>query len=235
MNRIYQNTLLTVGSVCTLDKMASGHVLQALRMRIGDELVVFNGRGGEYRARIKSAAKAGAEIELLQFNDVQREPPVAVHLGQCLSRGERMDYAIQKSVEVGVAEITPLFSKRSNVNLATERVANRMRHWQQIIISACEQSGRTLLPVLHEPVPIDHWITKLRGNNFICDFQSGIDDRYNLTSANILIGPEGGFDPLEVALAHQHGFKSFYLGPLTLRTETAPVVAITMMQVKDSF
>jgi 16S rRNA (uracil1498-N3)-methyltransferase len=232
MNRIYQKIVLTVGATCTLDKGSSQHLLKVLRMRIGEKLLVFSGAGGYYSSKLVSAANGVAQLQVLEFFDVLNEPPVYVHLGQCLSRGERMDYAIQKSVEVGVGEITPLFSERSNVKLPEERIEKRMQHWQKVIISACEQSGRTVLPILHRPMKIEQWIAQCEGVSFICDFKPDGLVEGTFDKANILIGPEGGLDANEIQLAHESGFHSLFLGNLTLRTETAPVVAISKLQFK---
>lgn len=230
MNRIYQKIVLAVGASCTLDKGASQHLLKVLRMRAGDQFVIFNGEGGEYKAELVDVAAGAAQIRLLEFVDVLREPRVKIHLGQCLSRGERMDYAIQKSVEMGVSQITPLFSERSNVKLPKERIEKRMRHWQQVIISACEQSGRTILPILSEPITLERWVAMCHGVSFICDFKPDDFVEHSFDAANLLIGPEGGFDEKEAQLAHENGFLSLSLGELTLRTETAPVVAMAKLQ-----
>ncbi len=233
MNRVYQKSILTVGASCLLDKRASQHLLKVLRMRAGEHVIVFNGEGGEYVAELVNVAAGSAQLRLVEFVDISREPAISVHLGQCLSRGERMDYAIQKAVEVGVAKITPLFSERSNVKLATERIEKRLQHWQQVIISACEQSGRTILPVLNQPMALREWVNHCEGVRFICDFKPDQEgDTKVFESANVLIGPEGGFDENEIQLAYESGFLPLNLGKLTLRTETAPVVAISKLQLK---
>lgn len=233
MHRIYQLLDLKCGETVTLDKAASNHLLRVLRMRVGESLIVFNGRGGEYSAELVAVGQQAA-IKLQEFYDIKREPSVAVHLGQCISRGERMDYALQKSVEVGVAEITPLFAERCNVKLDAGRIRKRMQHWQAIVISACEQSGRTTVPVLHEPVELTTWVQQCRGVSFVCDFQPTTSGDMNFKMANLLIGPEGGLTTEEIAFAHQHEFRSLFLGQLTLRTETAPVVAITTLEMSSN-
>ena len=230
MNRIYQKSKLEVGSDIQLDKSASQHVLNVLRLRVGEALIVFNGEGGEYHAKIIGQAKQCAQLQIVEFDAVDRESLLAIHLGQCLSRGERMDYAIQKSVEVGVAEITPLLSSRCNVKLANERIDKRLAHWQSIIISACEQSGRTRIPILNPPMVLTDWISQCQGLSFVADFQrEPITTEPTTKHVNLLIGPEGGLTPGEIQLAHQHQFHSLSLGKLTLRTETAPIVAITQL------
>jgi 16S rRNA (uracil1498-N3)-methyltransferase len=231
MNRIYQKSKLEVGREIQLDKSASQHVLNVLRLRIGEELVLFNGDGGEYQAKIMGQTKQLAHLAIVKFDPVDREPALAIHLGQCLSRGERMDYAIQKSVEVGVAEITPLLSSRCNVKLADERIEKRLAHWHNIIISACEQSGRTCIPILNPPMELKDWMSQREGLGFVADFQQEpIMPDASIKQVNLLIGPEGGLTPDEIQLARHHQFKSLSLGKLTLRTETAPVVAISQLQ-----
>ena len=228
MNRIYHPSDLSENQTITLEKTASNHVVNVLRLRVGNELVVFNGQGGEYLAELVTAGRQ-AEVLLKQFCDIKREPAISVHLGQCLSRGERMDYAIQKAVEVGVAEITPLFCERSNVKLPSDRIAKKIQHWQGVIISASEQSGRTIVPVLHQPIWLSDWVSQCEGASFICDFNPSDQLTHDFQQANLLIGPEGGLTPTEIELAYHYGFQSLHLGNLTLRTETAPIVAITKL------
>lgn len=231
MNRIYQKTKLLIGSNIFLDKSASQHVLNVLRLRVGESLIVFNGEGGEYHAKLIGHIKQAAQLHIVHFDSVDREPSLAIHLGQCLSRGERMDYAIQKSVELGVDEITPLLSLRCNVKLADERIEKRLGHWQNIIISACEQSGRTRIPQLNPPMVLTDWLSQCRGLSFVADFeQESIAPDLTIKHVNVLIGPEGGLTRDEIYLAQEHDFKSLSLGPLTLRTETAPIVALTKLQ-----
>lgn len=231
MNRIYQKIKLEVGSDIHLDKPASQHVLNVLRLRLGESLIVFNGEGGEYHAKLMGQTKPSAQLHIVHFDSVDREPSLAIHLGQCLSRGERMDYAIQKSVEVGVNEITPLLSLRCNVKLADERVEKRLAHWQNIIISACEQSGRTRIPKLNPPMVLSDWVSQCQGLSFVADFeQEPIGPDPAIKQMNVLIGPEGGLTRDEIQLARQYHFKSLSLGKLTLRTETAPIVALTKLQ-----
>ena len=159
--------------------------------------------------------------------------PLSVHLGQGLSRGERMNYAIQKSVELGVAAITPLLTERCNVTLSAERLQKRLDHWRKVIISACEQSGRTRIPTIHPPQPMNNWIDHCEGLRFICNFNE--DAQANTTrssKASLLVGPEGGLTDNETSYAHQNEFRPLSLGPRVLRTETAAVVALTKLQMK---
>lgn len=227
MNRIYQNVHLKMGGDITLSSAASHHLLKVLRLRVGEQLVLFNGLGGEYIAELTAVSGKCAHCHVIDFTDVNRESPVAVHLGQGLSRGDRMDYVIQKSVEMGVAEITPLFTERCQVKLDPARLEKRMSHWQGILISAAEQSGRTALPVLHQPLTLTEWLSHITGFGLVCDFnQSNFDVSELQDHINLLIGPESGFTTDELESAYQKKFKSLSLGPRTLRTETAPIAAL---------
>lgn len=230
--RVYYQETLTPGAQVTLDRQASQHVLRVMRLRRGDGLIVFNGQGGEYEAAITSTAQGQAELVVGNFLPVDRESPVAVHLGQGLSRGERMDYAIQKAVEVGVASITPLFTERCNVKLTPDRVDKRMMHWEKVIISACEQSGRTKIPALHRPVALTDWLPEAPGRRLACMISddppttrvSPIDQ-----AVSLLIGPEGGLTTAECDAAKSQAFSPFSLGFCTLRTETAAPVAVALV------
>ncbi len=161
------------------------------------------------------------------------ESPLRTHLGQALSRGERMDWAIQKAVELGVSEITPLFTERCEVKLQGERADKRQAHWQQIAVSACEQCGRSSVPVIHPPMALHDWLSALQVDVRLVLHHRTEQDLQSLPapeSAALLIGPEGGLSAGEIAQAEQAGFHAARFGPRVLRTETAPVVALTMLQ-----
>lgn len=231
--RLYQSVDLAVGSRVTLSPNAFRHAVKSLRLRESDEIILFNGQGGEYRATLVSVKRDAADVTIDAFEAVSRELNLSIHLGQCLSRSERMDYAIQKSVEVGVTEITPLIAERCQFKLPSERLAKRLAHWQQIIISACEQSGRTCVPVLNMPQPLAAWVATTTGERLVCDGAVSSSIQYEAVQNNtisLLVGPEGGLTVSELELSYQHGFTGFSLGSRTLRTETAPIVAITLLQ-----
>jgi len=190
--------------------------------------------GGEYYGKLVTATKDNAVIELTQFKDVNRDSPLSIHLLQSISRGERMDYVIQKATELGVATITPLFTERCMVKLSADRLAKRLLHWQLITISASEQSGRCRLPEIKPAINLAGYLSRHQGIGFICDTKSESSINNYLKLANevsLLIGPEGGFADHEIQAAKAQGFKSLSLGPRTLRTETAPIVALTLLQV----
>jgi len=162
----------------------------------------------------------------------QIESPLRIHLGQGLSRGERMDWAIQKATELGVSEITPIVSERCEVRLKDERAEKRQAHWQQIAISACEQCGRSVVPVIHAPMALADWIKKTEADlklvlHPVAEPLTSHDKPGTLA---FLIGPEGGLNDAEVDQAQDAGFHAARLGPRVLRTETAPVVALSVAQ-----
>ena len=235
--RIYVDQDFVVGQDLTLDAFASGHICRVLRMKSGRPLILFNGRGGEYKAELKNADPKQASVEILEFDAVERESHLPIHLGLGLSRGDRFDWAIQKAVELGVTSITPLNCSRSDSISDTKRLAKKMQHWNKLILSACEQSGRTRLPELNEPKPCGDWASvmgKSRGYFFVPGKQSiGARLSQNIeavTAVGLAIGPEGGFTYEEEELFLEEGFEAVSLGPRVLRTETAPVVAITLFQ-----
>ena len=234
--RLYTAKNLVEGERISLDEQKSQHLLRVLRARIGDSVIVFDGKQGEYSGTLIEANKSNAVIKLIQYQNVDRESPLAIHLLQGISRGERMDYVIQKASELGVAFITPLFTARCTVKLSGERLAKRVAHWQSIAISACEQSGRCHLPKITPAITLKNCMRQHQGNGFICDTaaEHSIHDYPKLNgSVSVLIGPEGGFTKDEIQLAKDAGFQSLSLGPRILRTETATVVAATLLQMQS--
>lgn len=234
--RIYTDTPLAVSTTLVLSKQASHHVLRVLRCRENDPLTLFNGRGGSYAGRIVSASKSLVEVEILDFESEPAEPALLITLGLGISRSLHMDYAVQKSVELGVHALAPLFMQRGNVKLDHKRAKSRMEHWQKIIIHACEQSGRNTLPTLCAPLDLHEWVS---GNPdaarfiFVPSAQQPLAGVAGINSreVSILVGPEGGFTDAEQETAEKHGYVPVNLGPRTLRTETASVAAITALQV----
>lgn len=230
--RIFQKTKLAVGSIIELDAQASHHVGRVLRSKVGESLIVFNGEGGEYEAVIQSITKKTVTVELLKFINRDTKSNVHIHLGQALAKGEKMDWIIQKAVELGVAETTPLHTERSNVKLPADRLAKKLAHWQQVAISACEQSGRTDVPVIHSPIALNDWLSQTKFNHgFVLSptantkLSGSVEGRIGL-----IIGPEGGLTTQEIILAESKLFKAIQLGPRVLRTETAAIAAIVAVQ-----
>lgn len=234
MTRIYTNQTIKKHAVIRLDSEASGHLLRVLRMKKDDVLNVFDGKGHEYSAKITEIQKKHAVISIEQPIDSLTESPLWIHLGQSISRGEKMDYSLQKSVELGVQKITPLFTTRGGVKLTKDRLEKKVLHWQKVIISACEQCGRSYLPQLMAPQSLDDWLKNCEEEMRFVLAPSGEhqlrDIKFEDERVALLIGPEGGLDESEIDLAKTFSFAPLRLGPRILRTETAAPTAVAALQ-----
>lgn len=233
--RIYLPVPLAPGALVTLDEMATRHVTRVLRLRPGAAVVLFNGEGGEYAAVLKEAGREGLTARVSVFHAVECESPLSITLAQGVSRAERMDYTIQKAVELGVTRIVPVFTARSVVDLRGDRLQRRLQHWQGVIIAACEQCGRNRVPALAAAVELADWLhgatipdaCRLVLNHRATD---ALHTRAPGTALTLLIGPEGGLEEQEIAQAERAGFVGVRLGPRVLRTETAAVTALAALQ-----
>lgn len=241
VTRIHIDEALAEGGRVLLDATASNHLLRVLRLRVGAPVVVFNGRGGEYHAVIDSADQGKAALRIGSHDPVERESPLRITLAQGVSRGERMDYTLQKSVELGVDRIIPLTTEFSQVRLDGARLERRMAHWSGVIGSACEQSGRTRLPVLEAQQALLPWLAALTPTpadpaptlRLVLDprGEAGLTGLVRHPARlTLLIGPEGGLSAGEIAAARAAGFIGLRLGPRILRTETAAVAALAALQ-----
>lgn len=232
--RIYQPIPLSRDQVIELDAQATVHLARVLRLKPGDELVVFNGEGGEYRAAVETVSRRTARIRLDEFVDRSVESPLELVLVQGVSRGERMDYTVQKAVELGVTRIIPVLTERTVVNIEGERQERRRMHWQSIAISACEQSGRTRVPEISSIMALYDWLGMPdEGARFVLHHraESSFNTSGNLpTSITLLIGPEGGLSKTEITAACSTGYCPIRLGQRVLRTETAAVTALSILQ-----
>jgi 16S rRNA (uracil1498-N3)-methyltransferase len=231
--RIYIDQDMAITESVSLDENASHYLSKVLRMQEGRELIVFNGKGGEFSAQIKEISKKCVIIEIGKLTEENRQSPLQLELAIGISRGERMDWVLQKATELGVSRIIPLITERTEVKVKGEKQDKKMQHWRQIIISACEQCHRNLLPALCEPQSIDEW---LAGVSTDCRFvlhhrnDQSLAKSVSPNSVSLLIGPEGGLSEDEIVLAENYQFQSLRLGPRVLRTETAPVAAISLVQ-----
>jgi len=230
-NRIFVEAVLAESETLELQAETAHYLSRVLRLRNGDRLQVFNGPGHEFLAEVVELTRNQVTLKLLRPVETLANPVLQLHLGLGLSRGERMDYAIQKSTELGVASITPLFTSRSEVKLDPARLKKRLRHWQKIAISACEQCGRSVVPTINTPVDLTEWI-EATGGGIIFHPQgaSRLRDVDIASTQNLLSGPEGGFTEDEITLARAQGFQVVSLGPRTLRAETTPIVALALLQ-----
>ncbi|MDM3870842.1 16S rRNA (uracil(1498)-N(3))-methyltransferase [Porticoccus sp. W117] len=234
ISRIYLNQPLAVGSEVTLSPEATRHLVTVLRAQAGAQVVLFNGTGGEYSATLVEIGKKQALARIDHFSDIDRASPLAIHLGIGLSRGDRFDTVVQKATELGVAEITPLYTERTEVKLKGDRADKKLRHWQQIAISACEQCQLNRVPTIHHPVTLQEWLANTSAKQkFVLHHRSEKalrDYRDTPHSVALAIGPEGGLSDMEIQACHDRDFKNLTLGPRVLRTETAPLAAISLLQ-----
>ena len=231
--RIYTPHSLTVGQSLVLEDAAAHYLGKVLRMQPGRELVLFNGQGGEFQAQIADMGKKQVTLAIGEFSAADRESPLQLELAIGVSRGERMDWVLQKATELGVTRITPLLTERTEVKLAGERQDKKVQHWQHILISACEQCQRNILPLLSEPRDLDEWLAQVDAQHkFVLHHRdsSGLPDDTTVASVALLIGPEGGLSDHEIERARVKGFAPLTLGPRVLRTETAPIAAISLVQ-----
>ncbi|MFT2099042.1 16S rRNA (uracil(1498)-N(3))-methyltransferase [Marinomonas sp. 2405UD66-6] len=232
--RIFIDTDLNENTKINLPDSTFQHVCKVLRLKSDHPVRVFNGKGGQYHATLCDVEKRSASLSISHFEPLHNESPIQVTIGQTLSRGERMDYAIQKSVEAGVYAIQPLFSERCEVKLQDNRAEKRQLHWQQVAISAAEQCGRGVVPIVYPPINLADWLDNCNemlmltlhhhSAKPINQFQYPENKQVCL-----LIGPEGGLTENEVQLSENKGFKAITLGPRVLRTETAPIVALSVI------
>ncbi len=233
MTRIFSALPLSPGIDLELPERAARHVA-VLRMRPGEELTLFDGTGGEYRAVLLEVSRRCVLVRVGRHSPVERESALQITLLQGISRGERMDYTLQKAVELGVTRIVPLSTRRSNVRLDEERARRRQEHWQGVVIGACEQCGRNRVPPVLPVTPF-----KVLGHLGLPDVRLMLQAGGGCSLPEIpqtpaelalLAGPEGGFSPDETELARREGFTALTLGPRVLRTETAALAAISALQ-----
>ncbi|MGP1717177.1 MAG: 16S rRNA (uracil(1498)-N(3))-methyltransferase [Methylophilus sp.] len=234
--RFYSPTPLTIGQTTALSENAAAHAIRVMRLKAGDTLSLFCGDGFDYQCALTSVEKKAAYVEVLGRTAVSNESPLNIRLLQGVSSGDRMDYTIQKAVELGVTEIFPLTTERSVTKLSGDRAEKRVEHWQGVAIAACEQSGRAVLPTVHAPVTLAQWLGQYETHSSLNILLNPVGAKQlaqlEKPSApiHLLIGPEGGLSGNEIALATQHNFQSIVIGPRILRTETAAVTAIASMQ-----
>jgi 16S rRNA (uracil1498-N3)-methyltransferase len=211
----------------------SRHLVQVLRLRAGDPLILFNGDGRDFPGRLVIPTKDAGVVELDEPTEEEPTPKLQIHLGIGVSKGERMDWVIQKAVELGVTRITPLFTKRTVSRLAGERLQRRRQHWRGILEAACEQCGRRRVPELGESRSLAQWIAQRHPFPLLLDHRGDVvlaELPAPEGAMTLLVGPEGGLDPEERASLMRAGFTAVRLGPRILRTETAPLAAIAAIQ-----
>jgi 16S rRNA (uracil1498-N3)-methyltransferase len=231
LSRFFIDAPLSLGQH-ELPEAQAHYIGRVLRHAVGDAVQLFDGSGQEFLGKLIEVGKKSVRVELREQFIGQAESPLQVHLGQGLSRGERMDWAIQKATELGVAQITPIVSERCEVRLKDERADKRLAHWRQVAISACEQCGRSVLPIIHAPLTLAEWQAGVQAELKLVlhPVAAPLTSHTKPQTLAFLIGPEGGLTDAEVEQAKAAGFHAARLGPRVLRTETAPVVALAVAQ-----
>lgn len=232
--RIYQPGEYTVGETIELSPSASQHVAVVLRLGVNDPITLFCGDNREFSALIALIQKKKVMVLITAVQDVNRESPRSIHLAQAISKGDRMEWVIQKAVELGVSVITPIVTARCAVKLDADRLLKKQAQWQSIAIAACEQSGRNHVPKIQHVSKLDVFLQQCHTTLKLVlhpDTNASWRD-YSLAAGDItlLIGPEGGLDEDEVCRAKAHAFQPLCLGPRILRTETAAIAALSVLQ-----
>ncbi len=232
--RFYCREALSPGAHIDLPAPVARHAVRVLRLPPGAAVVLFDGRGGEYDARIERIERERVVAALGAWRDVERESGLAVTLIQAVQAGEKMDYTVQKAVELGVSQIVPVDSRRSVTRLSGERAARRVAHWQGVAAAACEQCGRNQVPQLAPLEKLENWLARPANGTLRLilapDAEQALVDLPPVNNVQLLIGAEGGLDPQEIVAAQQVGFKAVRMGPRILRTETAGLAALAAMQ-----
>jgi 16S rRNA (uracil1498-N3)-methyltransferase len=232
--RLYCDLAFSPGAEIALPEAAARHAVSVLRLQVGDPLVLFNGAGGEYRASLVAVNKRESRARIIEFDAVECESPVDITLALGISAGERMDYSLQKATELGVTAIQPLATERSVVKLAGERADKRLQHWQHVVIAACEQCGRNRVPAVAPVQKLYAYLAAVDRNKRLLmlspDANTPLKRVTPTTAVVLLIGAEGGLAPAEHQAAQASGFEAVKLGPRVLRTETAPVAALAVLQ-----
>lgn len=230
--RIFYPAEIKLAEVLHLPKESSHHLINVLRMTVGEPVLVFNGQGGEYECTIESIQKNSLTLSVSNWLNINRESTQPIILAQGISRGERMDYTIQKATELGVHEIQPMFTEFCTIKLPEDRAEKKIAHWQAIAVSAAEQSGRTAVPLIRPPKNFQQ-VLQSEGSLLIAEPEAGISIKTLSPPTSpiiLLIGPEGGFSEAEITAALKAGAQKISLGPRILRTETAGPVALTLLQ-----
>lgn len=237
--RFFSPQPLSVGARVDLSENAARHAVRVLRLRENDALTLFDGTGGEVSARIVHVARDAVVVEAMQRVDLERESPVDITLVQAIQSGEKMDLTVQKAVELGVKRIVPVTSQRSVVRLEGERAQRRVAHWQAVAVSACEQCGRNRVPEVCDLVGLRQWLARpVSGDETVrvlldprsLDTLDSLNPPRDGGRVELLIGAEGGLSPEETELALRAGFNGVRMGPRVLRTETAGLAALAVMQ-----
>jgi 16S rRNA (uracil1498-N3)-methyltransferase len=236
LTRVFIDRPLEPGTRVTLEGNAASHVTRVLRLRVGAALTLFNGWGGEYSASIDKSHGGSVTVAVGESHTIERESPLAVTLAQGVSRGERMDLVVQKATELGVSRLVPLLTERSVVQLDTQQAQRKVNHWRAIAVAACEQCGRNRLPEIAQPIALADFLRAAKsgarlGLLLSPEAQQRVGEALkSATAVSVLVGPEGGLTDEEEQAAIAAGLTPVHLGPRVLRTETAAIAALALLQ-----
>lgn len=233
--RAYIESVSAANQTVELPASVFQHLVKVLRQSEGAPLEIFNGHGQRFEAVLTNVAKKRADVLVQNEIEATPESPLHTHMGIVMSKGDRFDYALQKATEMGATSITPLTSERCDLKLNAERTEKKMAHWQGVITAACEQCYRDTLPILYPIKSLQDWCDT-QGSDVQLVFHTAASEpdwpEQTPQSVSFLVGPEGGLTEDEVAFAHKQSFKSWQLGPRILRTETAPIAILSLLQMK---
>lgn len=234
LTRSHVDLPLQAGTEVVLPEDVAAHLLRVLRLQVGDACVLFNGDGHDYDARITAVGKREARAAIAAARRIDNESPLRITLLQGIARGEKMDWILQKATELGIARVLPVTSERSEVKLDAQRADKRLAHWRGIVIAACEQSGRAIVPDVAPPQALAQVAGSRDGRGFILDpfAEASLSSLRGATlrECTIAIGPEGGWSPRDRDQLIASGYEGLRLGPRVLRTETAGIAAIAALQ-----
>ena len=235
-NRFYHSENLELKLVVELGTQTHIHATKVLRLKVGDQFALFNGDSFDYVVKVIEISKHKTSVEIINKYEVNHESPLKITLAQGIAAGDKMDWIIQKTVELGIESIQPLFTERSIVKLDRVRADKKLEHWRTVAISACEQTGRAIIPEILSPLPLSQWLSaQQKKNNLKLILTPSKAQNINQlekpsSSIDFMVGPEGGFSDKEMALALNSAFIPINFGQRILRTETASIVALSIMQ-----
>ena len=234
LSRVFTAQTLSVGGLIELEGPPSHYLARVLRVSEGDPVTLFNGDGKDYTGQVFEVKRQSVQVRVLSAREPGNESPLKITLVQAISRGERMNYSLQKATELGVSRIQPITSSRVEVRLDEKRTGKRLAHWRSVVVSACEQSGRAMLPGVADPMSLSEWLAGVGSSeSLVLDPLAGQHlSTYSIQSGavSVLVGPEGGFSEDEIRQIDSAGVGAVSLGPRILRTETAGPAAITLLQ-----
>ena len=236
-NRFYHSKNLELKDIVELEAQTHIHATKVLRLKVGDQFALFNGDGFDYVAKVIEISKHKTTVEIINQYEVNHESPLKITLAQGLAAGDKMDWIIQKAVELGVHTIQPLLTERSIIKLDRERADKKLEHWKTVVISACEQTGRSTIPDVLSPIQLNYWLSEetLKTDNLKLILTPSKAQNINQldkpsNSIVFMVGSEGGFSEKEMTLALNQSFIPVNFGQRILRTETASIVALSILQ-----